>query len=284
MLQVDGQFVIQRRLGGLPSKKVNLVEKKAFLDGTKHYAIISEAASCGISLHADKRTLAHNRRRVHFTMELPWSADKAIQQFGRSHRSNQTSAPIYKIMVTDCGGEKRFASSAAKRLQSLGAILKGDRRALGAGVELKDFDIDNPYGHEALESMYRDIVRGDKGELDVSPPYVQGGEGTFYKTAQQSLLAVGLLQRPLRGGTMLERKNKTAKVSTFLNRLLGLTIEEQGLLYDFFAAHYDAVVAKKKSEGKFDNGIVDTMPAALCARRGTQSSSTRTQQAGQKPR
>ena len=60
---------------------------------------------------------------------------------GRTHRSNQVSAPEYVFLISALAGERRFASTVAKRLESLGALTHGDRRATDTR-DLSRFNVD----------------------------------------------------------------------------------------------------------------------------------------------
>lgn len=164
----DGHLKYEARANPDSSEmdSLNIKEKDNFMSGRKLIAIVSDAASTGISLHADARA-QNQRRRIHITIELPWSADKAIQQLGRSHRSNQTSAPLYKVVFTNLGGEKRFAAAVARRLQSLGALTRGDRRA-ASGLDLGSMNYDSHFGRKALRRMYDAFLN----ESPVLPPGV----------------------------------------------------------------------------------------------------------------
>ncbi len=86
------------------------------------------------------------------------------------------SAPEYVFLISELAGEKRFASIVAKRLESLGALTHGDRRATESR-DLSQFNLDTRYGRMALENVLRSIIRGTSGH--VQPP-ANYGPGAFF--------------------------------------------------------------------------------------------------------
>ncbi|XP_076019895.1 protein strawberry notch homolog 1 [Genypterus blacodes] len=247
----DGSITYESRSElDVPVEILNLTEKQRFMDGEKNIAIISEAASSGISLQADRR-VKNQRRRVHMTLELPWSADRAIQQFGRTHRSNQVTAPEYVFLISELAGEQRFASIVAKRLESLGALTHGDRRATETR-DLSRFNFDNKYGRNALEIVMKSIVKLDSPL--VSPP--SDFKGDFFKEIQGGLIGVGLINVEDRSGALTLDKDYN-NMGKFLNRILGMAVQQQNALFQYFADTLTAVIQEAKKNGRYDMGILD---------------------------
>ena len=291
---------------------VNLREKAAFNRGDKLVAVISDAASTGISLHAC-RGAGNQRRRVHVTIELPWSADKAIQQLGRTHRSNQTSGPLYVMCSTNLGGERRFAAAVARRLQSLGALTRGDRRA-ATGIDLSEGNLDSPLGRRALKKMYDALVLPGMSlangvplssvlahlpaDLDagadwdpsdptvayrVRPPTAEellrleaehpgAGAGILRDELRQLVVSLGVQVGLSPAGFAEETARALATnaaasagaatkdagdVRRFLNRILGLPVRGQNLLFGYFTEVLEAEVKAAKAEGKYSEGVSD---------------------------
>jgi hypothetical protein len=78
---------------------------------------------------------------------------------------------MYKFLLSDVGGEKRFAAAVAKRLALLGALTQGDRRATGQSnaLGLGGFDMDNKFGKKALKQMLDNIWSCKDNAITVAP-------------------------------------------------------------------------------------------------------------------
>jgi hypothetical protein len=212
----------------------NIGETQAFMNDEKCILVFSDAGGTGRSYHAERR--ARNQRlRVHYLLEPGWKADNAIQGLGRTNRTNQSQPPLFRPVATDVKGEKRFLSTIARRLDTLGAITRGQRQTGGQGLFRPEDNLESTYGRTALRQLYQLLYAGK----------VEGCSLTRFQEA------TGLDLTDQDGSF----KEELPPISTFLNRILALPIALQNRLFEVFEALMGASIEAAVQAGTFDVGV-----------------------------
>ena len=220
----------------------NLAEAQAFMDDEKRILVFSDAGGTGRSYHAD--LAAKNQRlRVHYLLEAGWKADTAIQGLGRSNRTNQAQPPLFRPIATDVKAEKRFLSTIARRLDTLGAITKGQRQTGGQGLFRTDDNLESVYARAALRQLYLLLYTGKV-------------EGCSLQAFED---ATGLRLTDNDGSL----REDLPPITTFLNRLLALTIDLQNTLFGVFDDLLRAKVEGAIASGTYDIGVETIMAESL---------------------
>ena len=230
-----------RRRGG----DVNNEEAKAFQDDRKQILVFSLAGGIGASYHASTQC-ANQRRRVHYLLEPGWRADTAVQGLGRTHRTDQSSAPVFRPVSTNVGGERRLIATIARRLDALGALTRGQadsqREMGGRGHRLFEErdNLESPWGRQGLRDFYRALMETGIG-------------GWTMKRFQER---TGLDLTDGHGQPVRE----TPPMSQTLNRVLALRIEDQGTFFEALEERIDAVVEDARASGTYGQGV-EVLPA-----------------------
>ncbi|HWU12694.1 MAG TPA: strawberry notch C-terminal domain-containing protein, partial [Caulobacter sp.] len=235
----DERRVVERR--GASAAKA---ETDAFMSAKKRVLVFSDAGGTGRSYHADL-SAANQQRRVHYLVEPGWRADAAIQGLGRSHRTNQASAPLFRPVTTDIHGEKRFLSTIARRLDSLGALTRGERRTAGAGLFRAEDNLESPWAHRALLAFYVALHHGQVAAMD---------RATFEARTGLCLLD---------GDGNLKASDDLPPMNTFLNRLLALRVADQNALFVSFDAILGGILERAVASGALDRGVEDIVADEL---------------------
>ncbi|MBI2260857.1 MAG: strawberry notch family protein [Caulobacterales bacterium] len=228
-----GRRVVERR--GASTARA---ETDAFMSGRKRVLIFSDAGGTGRSYHSDL-SVENRQRRVHYLVEPGWRADAAIQGLGRSHRTHQASPPLFRPVATDIQGEKRFTSTIARRLDSLGALTRGERRTAGAGLFRAEDNLESPWARRALLVFYGALAFGELASMTLE---------TFMAKTSLKLLDED-------GG--LKPSDDLPPIHTFLNRLLALRIADQNALFADFDRILSGILERAATSGDLDRGLED---------------------------
>ncbi|NEH46641.1 methylase [Rhizobium leguminosarum] len=223
------RYAVQSRPGS-----ANLDEARAFMDDDKDILVFSDAGGTGRSYHSD--LAAKNQRlRLHNLLEAGWRADVAIQGLGRSHRTNQKQPPRFRMIATNVKAERRFLSTIARRLDTLGAITRGQRQTGGQGMFRSEDNLESQYARDALRQFYGLLYAGR----------IEGCSLDKFESI------TGLSLTSEEGGL----KDELPPIQTFLNRMLALTITMQNLLFEAFEQLLAARIEGAIAAGIYDKGL-----------------------------
>ena len=246
VLKIDDAAGERLALKSRPAS-ANLSETAAFMEGTKKILVFSMAGGTGRSYHADLGC-GHTARRIHYLLEPGWRAEQAIQGLGRTHRTHQASAPVFRPVTTDVKGERRFIATIARRLDSLGALTRGQRdsqTSLG-GADAKLFrardNLESPYARAALRQFYGALWAG----------YIPDWSLDRFETATG-------LKLTWEGNL----KDDLPPMPKFLNRLLALPIDEQNALFAQLEERIDANIEHAMEAGTYEQGVENILADSL---------------------
>ncbi|GFE67104.1 strawberry notch-like NTP hydrolase domain-containing protein [Litoreibacter roseus] len=223
----------RRKVESRPASS-NIGETQAFMDDRKRILIFSDAGGTGRSYHADLG--ARNRRlRVHYLLEPGWRADNAIQGLGRTNRTNQAQPPLFRPCATDVKGEKRFLSTIARRLDTLGAITKGQRETGGQNMFRAEDNLESVYARKALRNFFWDLTNE---RIDAC------SQSRFEEMTGLS---------PCDSDGSL--KEQLPPIQQFLNRCLALTIDMQNAIFACFGHILEAIIDEAITAGTYEVGL-----------------------------
>lgn len=225
----DGHQKVETR-----GARTSQVEAAAFMAGTKRVLVFSDAGGTGRSYHASLE-VQNRQQRVHFLLEPGWRADRAIQGLGRTHRTHQATTPLFRPVTTDCKGELRFTSTIARRLDSLGALTRGQRQTGGQGLFDPADNLESAYAKDALVTWFHLL---DDGKLK--------------STTMGDFCARTGLELQASDGVL---KEELPPIQRWLNRLLALPIGLQNTIFDEFLALVETRVAAAREAGTLDIGV-----------------------------
>ena len=230
----EGRMSVQRRR----PESANSAETSAFMEDRKRILVFSQAGGTGRSYHADA-AMPNDRHRIHYLLEVGWRADVAIQGLGRSNRTGQASPPVFRPVTTNVKGEKRFIATIARRLDTLGAITRGQRNtasSFGAGDRMfrEENNFESQYAKSGLRHFWRHLKDG----------LIEGC------TVERFEAATGL--RIVDQGGL---RDDLPPMHTFLNRILALRIDLQNRLFAHLELLIEAGIQEAKAEGTYELGV-----------------------------